>query len=81
MSRWRRRGPAPCELLIAQTCLCGIHAFNPEYFYNSPAEFAAALGEKSEPPLGGFGKKARISNRILRREELKIRLPEHRSEK
>src|SRR5215469_13606848 len=24
---WRRRGSAPCELLIPQTCVCGIHAF------------------------------------------------------
>jgi len=57
MSRWRRRGSARCELLIPETCLCGIHAFNPEYFYSSPAEFAAAVGEKAGPPLGDSEKK------------------------
>jgi hypothetical protein len=31
--------------------------FNPEYFYSSPAEFAAAVGEKSRVPLRDSGKK------------------------
>ena len=77
MSRWRRRGSAPCELLIPQTCLSAIHTFNPEYFYSRPAEFAAAVGEKAGPPLE-IREKSPNFQRNCEAGELKIRLGEHR---